>query len=428
MARCFRYGLFVLAAVLYSVEVSAARQVIPEPGEVQRAWVPGAGPTSFVDSRDWNATVSTQSGSRVQLPVNGKRSYGWPKWAGAAKQFVKKSPQQAAAAAGLAGVFAAVDWVMDQGQFKRPGDGGVCYHAYYGGTGMATACEYESAGDACRALYSMSGISHKGAGALSGGSCYYHHLTNVPSLVQSGYWKEVNPDPSTQPRVPVTDSEIDNLIDGITDPNVAAESAPFIEQNLPGSFDYPDGFEFSGPQSVDLPGVVTTKTDPATGNTTTTEVLPSVQFEYGTNPWSITPTDKTTKNTYENGQKTQTEESVSTDPVNHGGVSVQPKPLEIPTDCDFMPTVCKFIDWVKEPFTEQDPDLSQLIEDQDFAESVTISGNAACPAPTIIDTSRGSFEFSWQPACTWAGMIKPLVIIAALIAAIYISLGVARSE
>jgi len=427
MGRVFRHGIVVLAAVLFSVQAVAARQVIPEPGSVQRTWVPGSAPTAFVDSRDWNATVSTQSGSRVQVPVNGKRSYGWPKWAAGAKSFIKNSPQQAAAAAGMAGLFAAVDWVMDQGVIKRPGDGGVCYHAYYGGTGMATACEYESAGDACRALYSMSGISHKGAGALSAGGCYYHHLTNVPSLVQSGYWKQVDIDPSTQPRVPVTESDIDAMIDAVDDPAIAAESAPDIAANVPGSFDYPDGYEFSGPPSVDLPGVITTSTDPATGSTTTTEILPSVQFEYGTQPWSITPTDKTTKNTYQDGTKTNTEESVSTDPQNQPGVSIQPK-TEIPTDCDFMPTVCKFIEWVKTPFNPEEPDFSQFIEDKDFTQEVNFSGNATCPPPTVISTSRGNFEFSWQPACDWAVLIKPLVILAALIGALYISVGAVRND
>src|SRR5690606_12374201 len=130
MARSVCHGVVFLAAVLFSFQVSAARQVIPEPGDVQRAWVPGSGPSAFVDSRGWDATVSTQSGSRVQLPVNGKRSFGWPKWAAGAKSFIKSSPQQAVAAAGLAGVFAAVDWVMDQGVIKRPGDALVCYHAY----------------------------------------------------------------------------------------------------------------------------------------------------------------------------------------------------------------------------------------------------------------------------------------------------------
>lgn len=428
MARCFRYGLVVLAAVLYSVQVSAARQVIPEPGEVQRAWVPGTGPSAFTDSRDWNATVSTQSGSRVQLPVTAKRSYGWPKWAAGAKSFVKSSPQQAAAAAGMAGIFAAVDWVMTDGALTRKGDTTVCFSAGVSG-GIGVPCTYGSAQQACTAFLQAANINYSQGGAQynpawPAGPCWYYEAG-------SGYYRELGTwgrTETTSPRVPVTDAEIDSLIDGINSPTVAAESAPFIAYNVPGSFDYPDGFEFTGPQSIDLPGVVTTSTDPATGSTTTTEVLPSVQFDYGVNPWSITPTDKTTKNTYKDGTKTNTEESVSTDPQRPGGVTVSPPKVEIPTDCDFMPTVCAFIDWVKQPFTEEAPDFADLIDDQDFSESITIPGNATCPAPTLIETNLGSYEFSWQPACTWAGMIKPLVIIAALIAAIYISLGVARSE
>lgn len=428
MASFLRSSFLVLAALLFSLEVSAARQVIPEPGEVQRAWVPGTGPSAFVDSRDWNATVSTQSGSRVQLPVNAKRSYGWPKWAAGAKSFVKSSPQQAAAAAGMAGIFAAVDWVMDQGQFKRPADATTCYHAYYGGTGMSTQCTFQNPTDACKALYNMSGVSYSSAGALAGGGCYYHHPTQSPSYRTGGFWKQEQVDPSTLPRVPVTDSEIDNLIDGVRDPNIAAESAPDIELNVPGSFDYPDGFEFSGPQSIDLPGVVTTSTDASTGSTTTTEILPSVHFDYGTNPWSVTPTDKTTKNTYKDGTKTNTEESVSTDPQRPGGVTVSPPKVEIPTDCDFMPTVCKFIDWVKQPFEEEEPDLSELIGDDDFTKSVTFSGNSSCPGPTTINTAFGTQVFDWTPGCEWAAMLKPLIILGALLAALYISLGLGRSD
>ncbi len=427
MARFLRHGLVVLAAVLFSVQALAARQVIPEPGSVQRTWVPGSGPTAFVDSRDWNATVSTQSGARVEVPVTGKRSYGWPKWRAGAKAMIKGNAATAVATAGIGVLLAGVDWVMEQGVLTRPGESGVCFHAYYGGVGMSTPCQYESAGDACLALYAMSNTQHRGAGALQGGACYYYHLTRVPAFVQSGYWQQEQVDPSSQPRVPVTDADIDGLLDGVTDPIIAADSAPSIAENVPGSFDYPDGFDFSGPASVDLPGVITTSTDPATGSTTTTEILPSVQFEYGTQPWSITPTDKTTKNTYEDGTKTNTEESVSTDPQNQPGVSIQPK-TEVPTDCAFMPTVCKFIEWVKTPFNPEEPDFSQFIEDKDFTQEVNFSGNATCPPPTVISTSRGNFEFSWQPACDWAGLIKPLVILAALIGALYISVGAVRND
>lgn len=428
MARFSCSSFLVLAALLFSLEVSAARQVIPEPGEVQRAWVPGTGPSAFVDSRDWNATVSTQSGSRVQLPVTAKRSYGWPKWAAGAKSFIKTSPQQAAAAAGMAGIFAAVDWVMTDGALTRKGDTSVCFSAGVSG-GIGVPCTYGSAQQACTAFLQAANINYSQGGAQynpawPAGPCWYYEAG-------SGYYRELGTwgrTETTSPRVPVTDAEIDSLIDGINSPSVAAESAPFIADNVPGSFDYPDGFEFTGPQSIDLPGVVTTSTDPATGSTTTTEVLPSVQFDYGVNPWSITPTDKSTKNTYKDGTKTNTEESVSTDPQRPGGVTVSPPKVEIPTDCDFMPTVCNFIDWVKQPFEEEEPDLSELIGDDDFTKSVTFSGNSSCPAPTTINTAFGTQVFDWTPGCEWAAMLKPLIILGALLAALYISLGLGRSD
>ena len=93
-----------------------------------------------------------------------------------------------------------------------------------------------------------------------------------------------------------------------------------------------------------------------------------------------------------------------------------------------MPTVCSFIDWVKTPFNEEEPDLSELIADEDFEKEINFSSNATCPGPSMISTSYGDFEFSWDPACQWAGMIKPFFLIAALISAIYISLGAIRGS
>lgn len=427
MARFLRHGLVVLAAVLFSVQALAARQVIPEPGSVQRTWVPGSGPTAFVDSRDWNATVSTQSGARVEVPVTGKRSYGWPKWRAGAKAMIKGNAASAIATVGIGAILAGVDWVMTEGVLSKPhpmSGADVCYWADFGSQGAYVPCEYPDASAACVALMKIGYPSSVGGGALSTGRCYYKMGS---SNYTAGWWHQENVSEGQFPPIPVTETDIDNLIDGVSDPSIAAQSAPDILDNVPGSFDYPDGFDFSGPSSVDLPGVITTSTDPATGSTTTTEILPSVQFEYGTQPWSITPTDKTTKNTYEDGTKTNTEESVSTDPQNQPGVSIQPK-TEVPTDCAFMPTVCKFIEWVKTPFNPEEPDFSQFIEDKDFTQEVNFSGNATCPPPTVIATSRGNFEFSWQPACDWAGLIKPLVILAALIGALYISVGAVRND
>jgi len=229
---------------------------------------------------------------------------------------------------------------------------------------------------------------------------------------------------------PVSDLDIDSLVNGVNDPNIAADSAPFINQNVPGSFDYPDDYTFSGPETIDGPATTTTTTNPTTGDTTTSTSQPTYNFDFSTNPLTITTTTTTTTNNYTNGQLTSTTTATTQpDPsnVNTGGGGAVAN-IEVPTDCDFMPTVCRFIEWVKTPFTEQAPDFSEFAEDKDFAKSVTVSGNATCPAPTIISTSRGDFEFSWEPACQWAAMIKPLVIIAALLGAIYINLGIGRSD
>src|SRR5690606_15870672 len=206
MARFSCSGFLVLAALLFSLEVNAGRVVVPEPGSIVPSFTPGTGPSAFIDSRSWDATISTQGGSRVKVPVTASRSYGWPKWASGAKSLIKNSPAQAAAAAGLGGILAAVDWVMKDGALVRWPDATSCFHAYYGGTGMATRCEYSSGGDACRGLYEMSGVNYRSAGALQGGVCYYYP---VPSgtVIQSGRWESLEIDPSTQPRVPVVDSD-----------------------------------------------------------------------------------------------------------------------------------------------------------------------------------------------------------------------------
>ncbi|MNG16967.1 Neisseria meningitidis TspB protein [compost metagenome] len=91
-----------------------------------------------------------------------------------------------------------------------------------------------------------------------------------------------------------------------------------------------------------------------------------------------------------------------------------------------MPTVCEFIDWVKTPFDEEEPDLSELIVDDDFERTINFASNATCPAPLDMATSQGTFQFSFVPACTFAGMIKPIIIIIALLSAIYINLGLVR--
>jgi len=233
----------------------------------------------------------------------------------------------------------------------------------------------------------------------------------------------------TRPQaVPFTDADFDELASHVPDiPAGMWDEFGGALDSVPGTFDYPDSTIFDGPASVSGSPTTTTTTD-SEGNTTVIESTPTYNFDFSSNPLSVTSTTTNTTNTYNNGQHTSTTVT-TTSPVPSPVVSTPgASETEVPTDCSFMPTVCEFIEWVKTPFEPDEVDFAQFTEDKNFGESVTISGNAICPAPMILNTYLGDFEFSWEPACQWAGLLKPILIIGALLAAIYISLGVARGD
>ncbi|MDP2746605.1 virulence factor TspB C-terminal domain-related protein [Pseudomonas sp.] len=446
MVNFLSYCLFGLLS--FSVlTAEAARTVIVQPGELLPTYGPGVGPDAFIDSRDWNATISDQKGTRHTVPVVREKKYSWPSFRGALKNALKLNPGQLLLSGAVTGAVASVGWLIDENsQITRVDNSPVSYTP----TGsnihwLHEGVKYPSAISACQGLASRFAASTWGASINSVSIHSHRPYTDVKCAVnysqgsyQETFYPTISASGTTCPTglslasntlacvssqaLPITDSDIDSFISGISDPSFAASSAPFINDSVPGSFDYPDSETFGGPNSIDLPGSITTTTNPTTGDTTVVESLPSIQLEYGTSPLSITSTQTTVTNTYQNG--TQTSTSVSTET----NTSVETPVAEIPTDCDFMPTVCSFIDWVKTPFNEEEPDLSEFISDEDFEREINFSSNASCPGPSMIATSRGTYEFSWEPACQWAGLVKPLVIIAALIAAIFINLGMARGN
>ncbi|WP_170799416.1 virulence factor TspB C-terminal domain-related protein [Stutzerimonas stutzeri] len=467
MASCFRHGLVVLAVVLYSLQVTAAPVVRP----ASTTDVFKKGGQTLDINRHWGEILDVKptpsTSAKVNIPVRLTESFGWARVGQWVKNGIKAHPGKIAATAG-------VMWLIDQipGASFDPVTGLPMSPAKPGAplTGVASSSDIG---------WAVAGSSHKRYTARAAceatypvGTWLMHQTANPPTQMQvasyiisgtgdtsvtchlmasnaaygpirsdtvlrsgtscptGSVYSSTDRACSTQtPAMPMTDAELDGLVSNV--PNMPEHLwdsglGPDLA-SIPGTFDGPDSVGFSGPSSIDLPATRTTSTDSVSGNTTVVESLPSIRFDYGTNPLSITPSTSTTTNTYTNGQLQSSTTTNTQTNTNNSTVVTTPAP-EVPTDCAFMPTVCAFIDWVKQPFTEQAPDFSDLIDDEEFSESITISGNATCPAPTMIDTNLGSFEFSWQPACTWAGMIKPLVIIAALIAAIYISLGVARSE
>ena len=455
--RCCVVGLLSLSVL--AVEAAPRQKPVVRPASAQDTFVKGqgtAGQQTLDIDRHWGEVIDVP-GSRATVPVKHKSVYSPSRIGGALKNLVKLNPARYLA---TAGVMLLIDSIPDSTVINgvphvakgdpTPGDyacttGVPCWSSSYhkDGSGSCTKPSQIAAFECSANLKGFSTVIQN-QGMVSGTyyiysvSCkdtqtgcshfnlvpqnqYNSHKCPVGTIYSSALFTcQVPPAP-----VPFVDSDYDLMADGVGNLSQDhwSELGPMMLQDVPATFDGPDFQDFSGPASMQGSPTVTTSTDIGTGNTTVTESIPSFTFDYSTDPLSITTNTTTVNNTYENGVKTSTSTTVQTSPST--GVETVPE-IEFPTDCDFMPTVCSFIDWVKDPFEEEEPDLSDLIADDDFQKNIDFSSNASCPAPSIMATSQGSFEFSWQPACQWAGMVKPFIIIAALIAAIFINLGAIR--
>lgn len=460
MARFLCYCLCVVFS-LPALAFPAERVVVVEPGQITRTYTPGQSPYAFNDSRSWKEPVSTQSG-RVNVPVKTDRKYGFPSFRAGLKNALKINPARVIGGAVVAGAVGAVGWVMDQstGQLKKPeysfdssltlfwcGEPSAQYctgsHALnrrfaspadakpvlddfycsqYGSSCATGSVTSTMTVDASQATYLWSfpvvGQTYK----ISGGSNLYRHGSCSSGFI---YVPATGKCQSHQPTsyAPVTDSDIDQLTAGITSPGDAASIAPDVIEAVPGSYDYPDGFDFSGPDSITGDPVVTTTTTPSGTEVSTT--TPSYSFDYSTNPLSITTTTTNTTTVYNNG----TLVSTSTTTNNQGVVDASPEPSsEVPTDCEFMPTVCEFIAWFKTPTAMPEPDLPVPVDDE-FKQTYSASFGGSCPAPRQVHTDNfGTLSISWDPICQLAFYIKFLVVGGAALYAAYIGLGISRGN
>lgn len=188
---------------------------------------------------------------------------------------------------------------------------------------------------------------------------------------------------------------------------------------------------------LSIPPITTTTIDLDTGKTTTVETNVWQDFNVKDNN-SDQPkieADTTTKtDTYTDGQKTGESETTTSSGTATGvgpaGGSGEKLEIDIPTDCDFMPTVCAFLEWYKDDDLGEDPDLASIMkDDEEFAKTKVISfGAAVCPQPYTVHISSLSMsvDLSFEFFCQFAEYARALVLAAAYIFAAYISLGVAR--
>lgn len=223
-------------------------------------------------------------------------------------------------------------------------------------------------------------------------------------------------------------AEIDSAVDSKYSP--ALDDYPALAPYLP-----PESTFLDPIPRVNEPVSTTTVTDLDTGVTTTTETNIWHDFDISNNPSAKPKIDvKTTEetNTYKDGQLSSTSTKTETSPADteqpSAGGAVPPP--EIPTDCDFHPTLCAWMDWTKQNDLDDEPDLKAIMHDFEPSNTnFTVSGAKSCPAPYSIHIALidKTVELSFEPACTFAGYLYFFVMAGAYVFAAYITLGVARN-
>jgi len=449
VVNLFRYCLcwFLFASPL---ALAADRVIVVEPSQLQKTYTPGSGAYAFNDSRSWSEPVSVQSG-RVNLPVKTDRKFTWASFRNGLKNALKVNPASIMLNATVAGAVGAVGYLIDSntGKLSKNLSGPASYTPtgtdfYFRAPNSTTARTSAEAAALDQVLYG-------GYVGPTIGACSVFAVQN-PTILHCSYsaTNPYNGQPSsglvtvyrygsTCPAgttaststvggcvaggiQPLTDAEFTSLGDSFTSPADAAAIAPDVISAVPGSYDYHDGYEFSGPPSLQGEPVITTTTTPTGTEVSTT--TPSYNFDYSSNPLSITTTTNSTTKVYNNGTLVSTTNTTNAGTVN----PVQPAPeLEIPTDCEFMPTVCAWLDWFKTPAPMPEPDMPQVVDDE-FRQEYTVSFGGSCPAPRTVDTQFGTLSLSWQPLCDLASIIRYLVIASASLYAAFIGLGISRGS
>lgn len=102
-----------------------------------------------------------------------------------------------------------------------------------------------------------------------------------------------------------------------------------------------------------------------------------------------------------------------------------------PSFCAWAIPVCSLIDWIRKDDSEE-PDENQVLlpEQQLQFETPTWSsglGNGSCPAPATFSVFNNQFNFSFEPFCDLAGMVRYLVIMLAYLSASLIIAGVRKN-
>ena len=363
----------------------------------------------------------TIEGLKNPAPFTARAAAGLQTMKNGAKKLARSNPVRFAAGVGLAALLDSVDWLIDDsGKINKsgfdpeslklnpsslpsnvyrasgacvPSNGSNCVFLFSGGDGWGGNRDwgcYRALGDNNREKFA----GYSRSSGIANPLCYY---TMTPSLA-------ANPI-----EIPVSNTELDDLIDRSYVP--VPSDFVLLTPYMPPDFILVDPIP---PVQTDL-GI--TNTYDSTGALTGTEQKTSTtEFTVSNNSTSqpsISSSTSVKTETFKDGQSQGSTVTETTQPATGGGSKVEIPTVEIPTDCDFHPTLCKWLDWTKEEPEEPDDNLSNLLKEVPISsKTFTISGGAAaCPAPLVLNLSQfGSREVSYQPLCDLASTMKYLYL------------------
>ena len=420
-----------------NAKVSGIKDVVPVTSKVGNSF-----------EQTMRAGITIEAKKTVPFSVKAKLSAAT--MARGAKAFLKSgkaNPYVLAGSLGLQALLDGVDWIMDEGgKVQKIGDSTIVpapegSTAYYS-TG---AGQFSSPSAAC----SAGGWTYKGGSPAPPfvGTCHSASDVDMRFPVANVIYV-----PGSDPSCPSGSSHTSAgcVAEGVPTPVPASDIDNYVDEfYLPDITDFVAVAPFVLPDSLSIDPIPNFYNDPITktiydgaGNPvqiqeTNSYVEFTIDNSVTSNPSISTKTNTETK-TYEDGvlvgSSTTSKDSASTEPDTStgggGGISVPPN-IEIPTDCDFHPTICAWLEWTKkDDDIGEEVDLRQLLHEEDYEKTNTVSfGSKSCPEPLLINLSvvDSSYELSFQPICTLAEYMYYFIMAASYIFAAYIALGVSRN-
>lgn len=449
------FGALVLASPLTFAQSSGGHTYDLGPSDYRNL---GSGSNPRIDGNRLITsnpqTINTRNGP---LTVTRNPSLSLPSLSSSLKNIVRTTPQAALGTAAITGLFLGLDWLFDNSdmQWKKQGENVISppddSHIRWVVSG-APHLFHSDPTVACQ----MS-IDHWNSIQMPGWSATYTDLVFTASTQASCYGirtfnnthnfgrmghGQINRQGSTCPvgytydgeyracvkpqgLIPLTESDIskiDQKVPSLTPSELQTLGSETMDIAGPQSVGFGDS-TITGPASVSADGPTVTTTNDS--GTTTSITTNNYHYSYGDTTVTHTHTTSIT-NTYQNGNLTET--TTTETPQTPSATPAPPAPV-IPTDCEFMPTVCAWLEWFKTPFEPPADDEMPVIEDQDFERNYTFNLAASCPAPYTINlTLFPPVQFQWDPFCDFAVMIRPLVVGSAALFSAFIVLGIGRGR